>query len=136
MALPSLSGEFGVIKDPELTFTPKGTARLKLRIKANDRKKNSNGDWVDGEAWYGDLIVWDRLAQNLTESINKGDTIVVLNARCEPYSYEARDGSGTKQGVQYVADTVGVSVRWRPVGGSANVDSIKEALGAEEIAPF
>lgn len=136
MTLPTLSGEFGIVKDPELSFTAKGTARLKLRIKAADRKKDASGNWTDGESWFGDLIVWDRLAQNLTESVAKGDTIVVLNARCEPYSYEAKDGSGTKQGVQYVADTVGVSVRWRPTGSAPTMDGIKEALGAEEIAPF
>lgn len=141
MALPLLSGEFGVVADPDLNFTASGKARAKLRVIAKDRKKDANGNWVDGEPWFGDIIVWDRLAQNVVESVKKGDTVVIVNARLEPFKFMARDGSGEKTGTQYVADSIGLSMRWKPCKSGelpSGAAVAVESLGATEISepPF
>lgn len=138
--LPLLSGEFGVVKDPELSFSTNGNARLKLRISAKDRVRDKNGQWSDGKPWYGDLVVWGKTAENLAESIRKGDSIVVANAKAEQYEWQDSEGN-TKTGHNFVADSVGVSVRWglaktlRASEDDPSVDLVKESLGAKEI-PF
>lgn len=135
MALPTLSGEFKVAKEPSLTFSSNGKARLSLTVVANDRKKDPNGEWVDGDPWWGDIIVWGKPAENLAEVVQKGSFVVVANARCEQYKYEAKDGSGQRTNSQYVADAIGISHRLMPL--KAAVDTVVETLGAQEVeAPF
>jgi len=138
--LPLLSGEFGIVKDPELTFSQKGNARLKLRIAAKDRVRDAQGQWADGDPWYSDLIVWGKTAENLAESIRKGDSIVVANAKAEQYEWTDQEGN-KRQGYNFVADSVGVSMRWciAKTPRAAESDGIavaKDALGGTEMPPF
>lgn len=137
--LPLLSGEFGIVKDPELTFSNKGNARLRLRIAAKDRVRDAQGQWSDGDPWYGDLIVWGKTAENLAESIRKGDSIVVANAKAEQYEYTTTEGE-KRTGQNFVADSVGVSMRWSvaktPRALEDVVGDVKSALGGTELPPF
>lgn len=139
--LPLLNGEFGIVKDPEITFTKNGNARLKLRIGAKDRVRGADGTWTDGQPWYGDLIVWGKPAQNLAESVDKGDTIVVANAKCESYKWTDKEGN-EREGTQYSINdngvgAVGVSVRWKPtkMGEKAAVAAVEDVFQATEV-PF
>lgn len=135
MALPTLSGEFKVAHEPTLTFTSNGKARLKLSVVANDRKKEPNGEWVDGDPWWGDIIVWGKAAENLAEVVTKGAFVVVANARCEQYKFESKDGGGQRTGYQYVADAIGLSFRRISVQSAAA--HAAQELGAQEVeAPF
>lgn len=135
MALPTLSGEFRVAKDPALSFTSNGKARLKLTVVANDRKQDGTGNWVDGDPWWGDVIVWGKHAENLAEVVVKGTNVVIANARCEQYKFEAKDGSGERTGSQYVADAIGVSHRWASSDHGKAVAAVSEVLGGEEVGP-
>lgn len=141
MALPTLSGEFGVVNDPEITFSTNGNARLKLRVIAKDRKRDGNGNWVDGDPWFGDVIVWGKTAEFLCDSIAKGDSIVVANAKAEQHKYKDSDGN-EKVASGYVADAVGVSTRWgsaktqRVLDTQSAIGSALDSLGATEVTPF
>jgi len=143
--MPLLNGEFGIVKDPELSFSKNGNARLKLRIGAKEKTRDATGNWVDGNQWYGDLVVWGRMAQHLTESVGKGDSIVVTGAKAETYKFTDKEGN-EREGTQWVVSDhpaahsgVGVSVRWKPtkMGEAAKsaTETVQEVLGGTEI-PF
>lgn len=125
MALPLLSGEFGIVSDPELTFSTQGNARLKLRVIAKDRKRDSTGNWVDGDPWFGDLVVWGKTAEYLCDSIAKGDSIVIANAKAEMHKFTDKDGN-ERTSYSYVADSIGVSTRW----GTAKTQRVIDSLNA------
>jgi single-strand DNA-binding protein len=137
--LPIVTGEFGVVKEPEIKFSDKGTAWAKIRCSAKDRKRDANGNWTDGDPLYINIIVGNG-AENLVESVLPGDTITVTG-RLKMREYES-DGQ-KKQEYQIAADTVGVSLRWNVAktprmleqGGGAVPAGVAEALGATEI-PF
>ena len=130
MALPLLSGEFGVVADPDLTFSAQGNARLKLRVIAKDRKRDSNGNWVDGDPWFGDVVVWGKTAEFLCDSIAKGDSVVIANAKAEQHKFTDKEGS-ERTAYSYVADSIGVSTRW----GTARTQRVVDSMNAVGAAP-
>lgn len=141
--LPLLSGEFGIVKEPELTFTSKGDARLKLRVLAKDRVRDANGKWSDGSPWFADVIVWGKTAEHMFESIASGDTVVIANAKAEQYDYVDKEGN-KRTNSQFVAEMIGVSVKWGPVktrrAEENSISTVVDMLGATpvqaEMSPF
>ena len=139
--LPIITGEFGVVKEPEIKFSDKGNAWAKIRCSAKDRKRDAQGNWTDADPLYINVIVGNG-AENLVESVLPGDTITV-QGRLKMREYEV-DGQ-KRQEYQIAADTVGVSLRWNAAktprmleqGGGAPMatSDIADAFGATEI-PF
>jgi single-strand DNA-binding protein len=139
--LPTISGEFGVVKEPEIKFTEKGAAWAKIRCSAKDRKRDAQGNWTDADPLYINIIVGNG-AENLIESVLPGDSIIVTG-RLKMREYEI-DGQ-KKQEYQIAADTVGVSMRWntaktpRMIESQGSIDSAvavaAAAFNATEV-PF
>lgn len=138
--LPTIFGEFGVVADPELKFSTKGSAWLKLRGIAKDRVRDANGTWSDGDPLFID-IVCNQGAENLFESIVKGNTVMV-SGKLKQREYETADGT-KRTVIEIRADSIGVSVRWEPArttgamqaSNSDPVATAQESLGATEIEP-
>jgi len=129
------AGEYGIVKEPEIKFTDKGKAWLKLRVKSSERVRDSDGKWVDGNVTYIDVLVFDKPAQHLYDSVVKGDSIVVVGKLGQR---EWTDKEGNKRiDMQIMADHVGVSTRWGPAktGNVGSVSNAIEGLQATEV-PF
>lgn len=138
MALPTVTGEFGIVGTPELRFSNDGKPWMKIRGVAKSRKRGANGAWTDGESTFIDIIVFDGLATNLTEqNLAQGDSITVTG-RLAMREWE-QDGQ-KRTTYQITADSIGMSVRWKHYGSGAamNVDDVKASLGAEQLedVPF
>lgn len=97
-------------RDPELRYTPAGHAVASFGVAVNTRKKGPNGEWVDGESKFYDVVCWRDLAENVVESITKG-TRVVCVGEWDQRSWETDDGSKRSK-IELVADEVGPSLRW------------------------
>ena len=92
-------------KDPELRTTPGGTSVCKLRVAVNSRRKDSStGDWVDKPNYF-DVTVWGAQGENCANYLYKGRPVAV-NGRLEWREWEAQDGSGKRQAVEIIADSV------------------------------
>jgi single-strand DNA-binding protein len=92
-------------KDPELRTTPGGTSVCKLRVAVNSRRKDSaSGDWVDKPNYF-DVTVWGAQGENCANYLYKGRPVAV-NGRLDWREWEAQDGSGKRQAVEIIADSV------------------------------
>ena len=91
-------------KDPELRNTPSGTSVCKLRVAVNSRRKDSSGEWVDKPNYF-DVTVWGAQGENCANYLFKGRPVAV-DGRLEWREWEASDGSGKRQAVEIVADSV------------------------------
>lgn len=110
MSLPSITGEFGVVRDPEMRFADGGRPWLKIRGAAKQRKRDDNNNWVDGETCYIDIIVGGKQAEHLLESVTTGDTILVSG---DLQMREWTDKDGNKQtSYQINAKQAGVSTQF------------------------
>jgi single-strand DNA-binding protein len=90
-------------KDPELRPTS-GSSLCKLRIAVNTRRKDESGQWVDKPNYF-DVTVWGNQAESCAQYLAKGRP-VAIDGRLEWREWEATDGSGKRQAVEIVAESV------------------------------
>jgi single-strand DNA-binding protein len=74
-------------RDIELRHTPGGTAVTDMGMAVNDRRKNTQGEWVD-EVTYVDVTLWGRIAEIASEYLRKGSP-VFIEGRLKLDSWEA-----------------------------------------------
>ncbi|QWS68159.1 ssDNA binding protein [Gordonia phage VanLee] len=81
-----------LVDDPELRFTPAGHAVANLTIATTPRRfdKNTN-EWIDRETMYLRGSVWREQAENATETLAKGNRVVVIGNLVQR-SYETKEG--------------------------------------------
>jgi len=91
-------------RDPELRSLPSGMSVCKLRIASNTRRKGASGEWEDKPNYF-DVTVWGAQGENCARFLTKGRP-VALDGRLEWREWEAQDGSGKRQSVEIIADSV------------------------------
>ena len=92
-------------RDPELRSLPSGMSVCSLRLACNTRRKdNASGEWVDKPNYF-DVTVWGAQGENCARFLSKGRPIA-LDGRLEWREWEAQDGSGKRQAVDIIADSV------------------------------
>ena len=97
-------------RDPELRYTPNGAAVAAFGVAVNRRWQNrDNQQWEESTSFFN-VTCWRDLAQNVSESLEKGARVVVTG-RLEQRSWETQDGE-RRSVVEIVADEVGPSLRW------------------------
>jgi single-strand DNA-binding protein len=89
-------------RDPELRHTPSGTAVTTLRIAVNDRVKRGE-EWQDA-AYYFDVTVWGRTAENCAQYLAKGRPVGV-QGKLTWREWDAQDGT-KRQAVEVTANNV------------------------------
>jgi single-strand DNA-binding protein len=92
-------------RDPELRHTGGGTAVCELRVAVNSRRKDGqSGEWVDKPNYF-DVTVWGAQGENCANYLSKGRPVAV-EGRLDWREWEAKDGSGKRQAVSIVANSV------------------------------
>jgi single-strand DNA-binding protein len=69
-----LVGNLG--KDPEMKYTPQGTAVAKFSVATGDRYKDKDGNWQDRTEWHN-VTAWGRTAEIATEYLKKGRQVYI-----------------------------------------------------------
>lgn len=94
---------------PEIRFTEAGRPVARVRVAVNSRYQDTGGQWVDGPTSWHNVTAWGALAENLAESVGRGDRIVV-HGRLEQRTYETESGE-QRHTWEITADEIGVSLR-------------------------
>ena len=82
-----------LVEDPEVRFTNTGIAVTNLRVAVTQRIQQ-DGQWRDGDTSFFKVNVWRGQAENLADSLGKGDRVMVTG-RLRQRSWEtprARSG--------------------------------------------
>ncbi len=96
---------------PELRFTQSGAAVASFTVASTPRSYDKNLDkWVDGEALFLRCSVWRQLAENVAESLDRGDRVVVTG-RLVQRSFETKEGE-KRSVIELQVDEVGPSLKW------------------------
>jgi single-strand DNA-binding protein len=97
--------------DPELRYTPSGTAVTNVRVAVNRRRRDpQTNEWTDELDGFFTCNVWRDQAENVAESLTKGTRVLVMG-RLRSRSYEDRDGQ-TRWVTEIEADEICPSLRW------------------------
>ena len=94
-----------VTRDPELRFTPGGAPVASFGLAWN--RKDQNDEEVVS---FFDITCWRSLAENVAESITKGQRVIVYG-RLDYRSWENQEGERRSK-VEIIADDVAPSLKW------------------------
>ncbi len=125
--------------NPELRFTPNGAAVANFRVAVTPRVRDGN-DWKDGETSFFRINAWRQLAENATESLSKGDRVIVVG-RLKARSWETPEGE-RRSVVEIEADEIGPSLRWatakpeRATSGAGSTTKAKPGGQFNDEPPF
>jgi single-strand DNA-binding protein len=139
-----------LVADPELKFTNTGKAVASFTVAESKRVKGADGTWTDGDSTFWRCSVWDAVAENLAESLNKGQRVIVVG-EVKQRSFETQQGE--KRSVfEVTASEVAPSLKWavcKPIKTAAKSGGFtakKEpepdpwgsapAIGGDDLPPF
>lgn len=116
-----------ITNEPDLRFTPSGTAVLSFGLATNRRYKKGE-EWVD-EPTFHNIVVWGQRAQSLSQRIKKG-TRVHVAGRLQTRSWDGQDGKKQYK-TEIVSDEVNLISRYNegpsselsPVSASTPTDA-------------
>jgi single-strand DNA-binding protein len=134
-----------ITRDPELRFTPSGTAVVSFGLAVNRNIQNKkSGEWQT-EVDFFNVTAWYKLAENCAESLGKGDRVLV-SGRLSQDSWEDKEGQ-KRSTVKIIASVVAPSMEFATCkleknpkmdsGGMAAADNKKEEVDfTDEDIPF
>jgi single-strand DNA-binding protein len=132
MAMTAVTIVGNITRDPDLKFTGSGLAMCTFGLAVNNRKKDERGEWVDGDPSFYDVVCWRQLAENVTESLPKGTSVIVVG-KLRQRSWEADDGTKRSK-VEVQADHIGPALNWATAEVSRNEKRTAPVAADEE--PF
>ena len=92
-------------RDPELRSTGSGMPVCDMRVAVNSRRKDgSSGEWIDKPNYF-DVTVFGAQGENCATYLAKGRPVAV-EGRLDWREWEAKDGSGKRQSVSIIANSV------------------------------
>jgi single-strand DNA-binding protein len=94
-----LIGNLG--KDPEVKYTPSGTAVAKIALATNERFKDKGGEWQDRTEWHN-VVLWQRLAEIAGEYLKKGSK-VYIEGRLQTRSWDDKNTNQKRYMTEIVA---------------------------------
>lgn len=113
----TLIGNLG--PDPELKyFDGSGKAYAKFSIAVGSRKKDADGNWVDGETSWFNCTAFEQQALNVAASLTKGTRVIVKGTQVQR-SWE--DDQGNKKSAYDVrVEEVGPLLRYATAVATKN----------------
>ncbi len=127
-----------VTRDPELKYTPSGSAVCSFGVATNHSVKKGD-QWTDIPTFHN-IIVWGKQAEFISNAVKKGTKVSIVG-RIDNRQYEGKDG--TKRYIsEIVAETVIPFTDRRSSGDipelpgqdrSPTTDNPKEDQGGEKI---
>lgn len=109
--------------DPELRFTPSGSAVANFTIASTPRTfdKDSN-QWKDGDTLFLRCSIWRETAENVTESLHKGDR-VIAEGFLKQRKYTPKEGGDERTVFEMEVQEIGASLKYARIGAIAKADT-------------
>ena len=119
-------------KDPELKYTPSGTAVGSFTLAVDRFRNNAQGE---KETDFIPIVVWQKQAENCANYLNKG-SLAAIDGRMQVRTYDAKDGTR-----RWVTEVVADTVRFLDKKGDGSRAAESGAPGSdadfsEEDVPF
>lgn len=130
-------------RDPELRYTPQGTAVCTIGLATNRSWSTDSGEKKE-EVEYHRVVAWNKLAELCSQLLTKGRKIYV-EGRLQTRSWQAQDGS-QRSTVEVIIDDMilldsrrtvddgEAAVVSRPAAGSSKTQSVQPEAPASSDA--
>lgn len=101
-------------RDPEVRYTPKGTAVAELGLAINEKRRTDAGDLIE-KTVFVDVTTWGKTAENAGRFLSKGRAVHV-EGRLELDTWEDKETGKNRSRLKVVAS----AVQFLPGGKSAD----------------
>jgi single-strand DNA-binding protein len=91
-------------RDPELRYTPQGTAVANLRLAVNRKYKGRDEQWKD-DVCFVSVVVWSKMAESCGQYLHKGSPVFV-EGRLQSRSWEDQASGKTRSVIEVSAERV------------------------------
>ena len=98
-------------RDPELKYTPQGTAVCNFSVATNEKKRDKAGDLQDVTTWFR-ITLWNKQAENASKYLTKGSP-VYIEGRLRIEEWTDRDGNN-----RYTLEVQGTDMQFISAGNS------------------
>lgn len=115
-----LVGNLG--RDPELRYTPQGTAVCNFSMATNEKKRDKAGEQQDVTTWFR-VTLWRQQAENAAKFLTKGSP-VYIEGRLRVEEWTDRDGNN-----RYTLEVQGTDMQF--LGGGARSEDFDREGGDE-----
>ncbi|UTT40225.1 single-stranded DNA-binding protein [Glutamicibacter mishrai] len=116
--------------DPELRFTPSGSAVANFTIASTPRTfDRQTNEWKDGEGLFLRSAVWKEAAENVAETLTKGMR-VIAQGRLKSRSYDTKEGE-RRTVMELEIEEIGPSLKF----ASAKVTRTQRSGGGGNFQP-
>jgi single-strand DNA-binding protein len=78
-------------RDPEVRYTPQGTAVCNFSVATSERRKDKSGEYQDITTWFN-VSLWGNRAETTSQYLSKGK-LVYIEGRLTQREYQDRDGN-------------------------------------------
>ena len=95
-----LIGRLG--KDPEIKYTPSGTAMVSFSLATDESRKDADGNRQTQTEWHN-IILWGRQAEIAGEYLKKG-RLIYLEGRLQTRSWEDSQGGGQRYRTEVIGE--------------------------------
>ncbi len=106
-------------RDPELRYTPQGSAVCSFSIATNEKKRDKAGDLQDITTWFR-VTLWNKQAENASKYLTKGSP-VYIEGRLRIEEWTDRDGNN-----RYTLEVQGTDMQFISSGGRSQDDMSDE----------
>ncbi|MEV5538499.1 single-stranded DNA-binding protein [Saccharopolyspora shandongensis] len=111
MALPILHGVGRCTADPEMRFTPAGTAVCTISLAFNSRRKNAAGEWEDGDVLFIRGTLFRQEAENAAETYARGMEVIVTG-RVKLDQWQDKETGQKRSAPSLLIDSIGPSTKY------------------------
>jgi single-strand DNA-binding protein len=128
-----LIGRLG--KDPDMRYTPSGTAVANFSLATNSSFKDSDGNWQDKTEWHN-IVTFGRTAEIAGEYLKKGK-LVYIDGRLQTSSWEDQNGQKRYKTEVVASELQLIGSRGDSESGAdtSAADTEDEVPAAEDIPP-
>ena len=113
-------------RDPELRYTPQGTAVTTLRIAVNRSFKGKSGQ-VQKDVCFVNVVVWSQMAEVCNQYLQKGRQVFV-EGRLQSRSWQNSEGKNRS-----VLEVVANRVQFMPRGARPETAEVDLGEAPEEV---
>ena len=126
-----LTGRLGA--DPEMRFTPTGSAVTTFRVASNRSWKTTEGEQKEDTEWFS-VVAWNKLAEICNQYLSKGSR-VYIEGRSQTRSWEDTSSGQTKYKTEIIAnDMIILDGRRDGAGPTSTADEVDDWDTAPEPA--
>lgn len=101
-------------RDPELRYTPQGTAVCNFSVATTEKRRDKSGDFQDVTTWFR-ITLWEKKAEVAAKYLQKGKP-VYIEGRLKIDEWTDRDGNN-----RYTLDVTATDMQF--IGSASERDS-------------